>query len=77
MIDVNDALESVLEHTLLLQTKTVPLSEALHSVLAETIIARDDSPPFDSSAMDGYGVKVDDVKSASDVSPVPLKIALA
>ena len=75
MIDVNDALEAVLEHTPCLPTETVPLSEALHSVIAETIIVRDDNPPFDSSAMDGYGVKVKDVESASDEKPVALKVA--
>ena len=43
MIDVKDALESVIDHTPVLQTETVPLIETLHSVLAETIVARDDS----------------------------------
>ena len=75
MIEVEDALKKVLEHTSHLPTETVPLSEALHSVIAETIIVRDDSPPFDSSAMDGYGVKVKDVESASAEEPVALTIA--
>lgn len=74
MIDVNSALKAVLEHTSVLQTETIPLTKALHSVLAETITARDDIPLFNSSAMDGYGVKVSDVQYASDVSPVELKI---
>jgi molybdopterin molybdotransferase len=75
MIEVEDALRKILEHTSRLPTETVPLSEALHSVIAETIIVRDDSPPFDSSAMDGYGVKVKDVESASNEKPVALKVA--
>ena len=75
MIEVGDALREILGHTPLLPTEPISLSEALHSVTAEAIIARDDSPPFDSSAMDGYGVKVSDVESASDDSPAALKIA--
>ena len=74
MIDVNTALKAVLEHTPLLPTETIPLHKTLHSVLAETITARDDIPQFDSSAMDGYGVKVNDIESASDKRPVALKI---
>jgi molybdopterin molybdotransferase len=74
MIDVKDALKAVLEHTPLLPSETILLHKALHSVLAETITARDDIPLFDSSAMDGYGVKVNDIESASDKRPVTLKI---
>jgi molybdopterin molybdotransferase len=74
MIDVKDALELVIEHTPTLQTETLSLMETLHSVLAETIVARDDSPLFDSSRMDGYGVKVNDVRFASDETPVALDI---
>ena len=75
MIEVGDALNRVLEHTPQLPTEMVPLSEALHFAIAEPVVARDDSPSFDSSAMDGYGVKVSDVQSASEESPVALKIA--
>lgn len=75
MIDVKDALKLVIDHTPTLQTETLPLMETLHSVLAETIVARDDSPLFDSSQMDGYGVKVNDVRVASDKTPVALDIA--
>ncbi len=75
MIDVNDALKLVIEHTPTLQTETLPLMETLHLVLAETIVARDDSPLFDSSQMDGYGVKVNDVRFASDETPVALNMA--
>ena len=75
MIEVTDAFNRVLEHTRRLPTKMVPLSEALHFVTAKPVVARDDSPSFDSSAMDGYGVKVSDVRSASEESPIALEIA--
>jgi molybdopterin molybdotransferase len=74
MIDVKDALKLVIDHTPTLQTETLPLMETLHSVLAETIVACDDSPLFDSSQMDGYGVKVDDVRFASDETPMALDV---
>lgn len=73
-MDVNDALKAVLEHTHLLSTETIPLSKALHFILAEPVVARNDIPPFDSSAMDGYGVKISDVESASAERPVALKL---
>jgi molybdopterin molybdotransferase len=34
----------------------VPVLEALGRVLAEAVLARGDTPPFDSSAMDGYAI---------------------
>ena len=74
MIEVSEAFEKVLERTSQLSTEIIPLSEALHCFLAEPVVARDDSPLFDSSAMDGYGVKVADVKSASEEKPVELKV---
>jgi molybdopterin molybdotransferase len=74
MIEVSDAFEKVLEHAPQLPTETVSLSEALHCILAEPVVARNDSPSFNSSAMDGYGVKASDVKSASEENPVELDI---
>jgi len=40
--------------------KILPIEEALGSVLAESIKATHNLPPFDNSAMDGYAVKVED-----------------
>ncbi len=40
----------------------LPVSEALGRTLAETIHSRDDIPPFPNSAMDGYAVRVADLR---------------
>lgn len=57
-----------------LDAATVPLSEALGLVLAEPIIARVDSPPFDNSAMDGFATKRADIVSAAEHAPVRLRV---
>lgn len=55
-------------------TEETPLLQAVGRVLAEDIFAREMSPPFDNSAMDGFAVNVDSYKnilrSGKDVIPV-------
>ena len=53
---------------------TVPLHEALNRVLAEDIIAEEDLPRFDRSAVDGYAVKAEDTLEASQFKPKTLRI---
>ena len=53
---------------------TVPLHEALNRVLAEDIIAEEDIPRFDRSAVDGYAVKAEDTFEASQFKPKILRI---
>jgi molybdopterin molybdotransferase len=52
----------------------VSLQEALHLVLAEDIVALEDLPRFDKSAMDGYAVKSADLFGASQSKPVVLQL---
>ena len=56
--------------------KTVPirLHEALNRVLAEDIIAEEDLPRFDRSAVDGYAVKAENTFEASQFKPKTLQI---
>ena len=56
---------------------TLALAEAIGRVLAEDIVALDDLPRFDKSAMDGYAVRYEDATGASQNSPVKLKITEA
>jgi len=49
---------------------TVPLNEALNRVLATDIIAKEDLPRFDKSAVDGYALKAEDTTGASQFNPV-------
>ncbi|HZJ40182.1 MAG TPA: gephyrin-like molybdotransferase Glp [Demequina sp.] len=50
------------------------LREALGQVTAVPVVARVDSPPFDNSAMDGFAVRWDDVRTAVAAAPVTLTI---
>jgi molybdopterin molybdotransferase len=56
MVAVEDAIATVLRHTPVLGVEDVAIADALGRVLAETVIAADDMPPFAASAVDGYAV---------------------
>ena len=56
MVSVEEAIETVLEHTQPLAAEEIRLDDALGRVLAEEVIAHDDMPPFVASAVDGYAV---------------------
>jgi molybdopterin molybdotransferase len=69
---INEALETWLN---VLQVKrcsevTVPLNEALNRVLAEDIVAKEDLPRFNKSAVDGYALRAEDTSGASQFKPV-------
>lgn len=52
----------------------VPIAEALERVVAESVIAPSDLPPFDRSAMDGYAVRASDTFEASQFKPKRLRL---
>jgi molybdopterin molybdotransferase len=52
----------------------IPLDDALGSVLAEDVVSRLDIPAWTNSAMDGYAVRGEDVRGATDSSPVRLRV---
>ncbi len=62
MISVQDAISTIISHRANQTKIMVPLSEALGAMLAEDITALVTLPPRDASAMDGYAVKLNDVK---------------
>jgi molybdopterin molybdotransferase len=47
--------------------ETVPLRDALGRVLVEDVIAPLNVPPFDNSAVDGYAVRAEDLKSGGEM----------
>ena len=49
---------------------TIPLTEAYSRVLAEDIIAGEDIPRFDRSAVDGFAVKAEDTSGATQFKPL-------
>jgi molybdopterin molybdotransferase len=56
---------------------TVPLNEALNRVLAGDVIAREDLPRFDRSAVDGYALWAEDTTGASQFKPAIFQITEA
>ncbi len=60
LIDIDAARALVLARVRPLEAEPVPLARAAGRVLAETVLATVDLPPFDSSAMDGYAVSAAD-----------------
>ena len=74
MISVEDALEHILKFCSVLSPEAKPISDALGQVLAENIVGRFDMPRWDNSAMDGYAVRANDIKAATNQSPTVLKV---
>ncbi|SLN14870.1 Molybdopterin molybdenumtransferase [Roseovarius litorisediminis] len=62
MISVDDALQQLFSMVTPLNHETVPLAQASGRVLARTVTAKRDQPPFAASAMDGYAVNSDTVE---------------
>lgn len=52
----------------------IPLDDALDGVLAENVVSRLDIPAWTNSAMDGYAARGEDVRGASEASPVRLRV---
>jgi molybdopterin molybdotransferase len=69
---IDDALRKWLD---VLQVKkcrdaTVPLDKALNRVLSKDLIAEEDLPRFDKSAVDGYALRAEDTTGATQFKPV-------
>ncbi len=54
---------------------TIPLTEAYGRVLAGEVVAQEDLPRFDRSAVDGYAVRAEDTAGASQTKPLLFRIA--
>jgi molybdopterin molybdotransferase len=74
MVTPSEALEIVLQKTTPLETENLPHSQAWGRTLARDIVSPVELPPFDNSAMDGYAVLAADCATASEQSPVTLKV---
>ncbi len=70
LIPVAEALAQVVEGLKPLEAEPVALGDARGRVLAEDLAARITQPPFDASAMDGFAVRAEDVRS------VPAKLEM-
>jgi molybdopterin molybdotransferase len=56
-----------------LETVIVPLHSALNRILAEDVIAKEDLPRFDRSAVDGYAIRAENTFEASQFKPKNLQ----
>ena len=74
MISPDEALRRILRATPVLGVERVLLGSAVERVLAADLRARDNLPPFDTSAMDGYAVRARDLAGASAEAPLELKV---
>ena len=74
MINVEEARERVLGYFDVLEPETRPILEADGQVLAEDVEGRFDIPPLDNSAMDGYALRTEDIRGASEASAVTLRV---
>ena len=74
MLPVEEAQQSIVENTQVLDPVEIPLTEEDGLVLAEDVISPVDLPYFANSAMDGYAVKSRDTMGAKENSPVTLKV---
>lgn len=75
MIPVEEALERILARVGVLGDEQVPLTRALHRVLAESVVSGVDIPPWPNSSMDGYALRSGDAQRASASAPARLAIA--
>ena len=55
-------------------TQSVAHADALGRVLSRDIVSDIELPPFDNSAMDGYAVRLDDVRGARQSAPLALEL---
>ncbi len=74
MIPFQQALEIVISKTEKLRSEVMSIKQALGYAIAKPVVALEDHPLYDLSAIDGYAVNHSDIDSASDDNPVELKV---
>jgi molybdopterin molybdotransferase len=74
MISFQQALQKIRKEAQPCSTEKVKLRNALHRTLGEDIVAKENIPPFDNSAMDGFALRSNDVRNATKKNVVRLKV---
>ena len=74
MISFEEALDHILSRIQPLGVEKVLLLESLGRIIGEDIYAKRNIPPLDNSAMDGYALRSEDVREASQNHPVRLVV---
>ncbi len=76
LLNPDVAIARILEHIHPLGVEQIPLGAAYDRILAETITASLNIPPFANSSMDGFAVRAADVAHASKDSATRLKLVM-
>ncbi|HMS40790.1 MAG TPA: molybdopterin molybdotransferase MoeA [Pyrinomonadaceae bacterium] len=63
MIPIPEAIKIIKRETPVLSSETIEIENSINRILAEIVKADMDLPPFDRSQMDGFAVRVEDVKN--------------
>src|SRR5687767_8499760 len=74
MLTPHEAIELILSHSTVLPVEDIPLGQAVGRVLSEDLFARQDLPAFTNSAMDGFAVRLQDLREASPQKPMSLAV---
>src|SRR5688500_12376833 len=74
MISLEEAKQRLFASISTPRTERVPITNALGRIAAAPISSLIDLPCFDNSAMDGYAVRTDDLRTATETHPIELKL---
>ena len=74
VLSVDCARQRIVDSFSALSSVDVPILEGLGHVIAENVYAEADIPPFANSAMDGFALRIADVRKASGTAPVFLSV---
>ena len=73
MLTYEEAKVTILAHAKAQEPEKVDFRNSVGRALAEDLIAPEDQPPFDNSAVDGYAVKLNAIANATSENPVVLR----
>ena len=73
MLTYEEAKVTILAHAKAQESEKVDFRNSVGRALAEDLIAPEDQPPFDNSAVDGYAVKLNAIAKATSENPVVLR----
>ena len=73
MLTYEEAKVTILAHAGAQEPEKVDFRNSVGRALAEDLIAPEDQPPFDNSAVDGYAVKLNAIANANSKNPVVLR----
>jgi molybdopterin molybdotransferase len=74
MLSVEEALQKILDEVNVLEAESVPILDSLGQVIAEDVKSNIHVPPLDNSAMDGFAVRSEDTRGASEKTPRYLRV---